>query len=88
MVELEFLKKMVLLYDAGPTVITAPYLINELFELFNKDPEDYIELTPLKIWYQFVFEDQTKFNYSGDEIEMKKQIEKFKSKKMLRDMKI
>ncbi len=62
------------IYDAGPTVITAPYLINELFELFNKDPKNYIELTPLKIWYQFIFEDKTKFNYSGDEIEMKKQI--------------
>jgi len=64
------------IYDAGPTVITAPYLINELFELFNKDPKNYIELTPLKIWYQFIFEDKTKFNYSGDEIEMKAQIEK------------
>ena len=64
------------IYDAGPTVITAPYLINELFELFNKDPKNYIELTPLKIWYQFIFEDKTKFNYSGDEIEMKDQIEK------------
>lgn len=61
-------------FDAGPTVITAPYLINELFSLFNKNSEDYIKLTPLKIWYQFVFEDQTKFNYSGDEMEMKKQI--------------
>ena len=29
-------------YDGGPTVITAPYLINELFELFEKDPKDYI----------------------------------------------
>ena len=64
------------IYDAGPTVITAPYLINELFELFNKDPKNYIELTPLKIWYQFIFEDKTKFNYSGDEREMKDQIEK------------
>jgi len=64
------------IYDAGPTVITAPYLINELFELFNKDPKNYIELTPLKIWYQFIFEDKTKFNYSGDEREMKNQIEK------------
>ena len=26
-------------YDAGPTVITAPYLINELFEIFNKNPK-------------------------------------------------
>ena len=51
-------------YDGGPTVITAPYLINELFELFKKDPKDYIKLSPLKVWYQFVFEDNSKFNYS------------------------
>ena len=63
------------IYDGGPTVITAPYLINELFEIFKKDPKDYIELSPLKIWYQFIFEDKTKFNYSGDEMEMKRQIE-------------
>ena len=64
------------IYDGGPTVITAPYLINELFELFEKNPKDYIELEPLKVWYQFIFEDQTRFNYSGDEADMKKQIEK------------
>ena len=67
-------KKNGFTYDGGPTVITAPYLINELFELFKKDPRDYIELSPLKVWYQFVFEDNSKFNYSGDENEMKKQI--------------
>ena len=64
------------IYDGGPTVITAPFLINELFELFKKNPKDYIKLSPLKIWYQFIFEDKTKFNYSGDEIDMKRQIEK------------
>ena len=69
-------KKNGFIYDGGPTVITAPYLINELFELFEKNPKDYIDLSPLKIWYQFVFEDNSKFNYSGDETEMKKQIEK------------
>ncbi len=68
-------KKNGFTYDGGPTVITAPYLINELFELFKKNPKDYIELSPLKIWYQFIFEDKSKFNYSGNEIEMKKQIE-------------
>ena len=64
------------IFDGGPTVITAPYLINELFELFQKDPADYIELSPLKIWYQFIFDDKSKFNYSGNEVEMKNQIEK------------
>ena len=68
-------KKNGFTYDGGPTVITAPYLINELFELFKKNPENYIKLQPLQTWYQFVFEDKTKFNYSGNENEMKKQIE-------------
>ena len=73
-------KKNGFTFDGGPTVITAPYLINELFDLFKKDPKDYIELTPLKIWYQFIFEDKTKFNYSGNESEMKDQIEKINIK--------
>ena len=63
------------IFDGGPTVITAPYLINELFELFKKNPKDYIKLSPLKVWYQFVFEDKSRFNYSGNENEMKAQIE-------------
>ncbi len=68
-------KKNGFIFDGGPTVITAPYLINELFELFQKNPKNYIELSPLKIWYQFIFEDKSKFNYSGDEANMIKQIE-------------
>ncbi len=68
-------KKNGFIFDGGPTVITAPYLINELFELFKKNPKDYIKLSPLKVWYQFVFEDKSKFNYSGNENEMKAQIE-------------
>ena len=67
-------KKNGFTFDAGPTVITAPYLIEELFELFNKKAENYIKLTPLNIWYQFIFEDGNKFNYSGNEEKMKKQI--------------
>ena len=69
-------KKNGFTFDAGPTVITAPYLINELFEIFNKNPEDYIKLTSLNTWYRFVFEDGTKFDYSGNEDQMKMQIEK------------
>ena len=69
-------KKNGFTFDAGPTVITAPYLINELFEMFNKNPQDYIKLTSLNTWYRFVFEDGTKFDYSGNEDQMKMQIEK------------
>ena len=56
-------KKNGFIFDGGPTVITAPYLIYELFDLFKKKPEDYIKIKPLDIWYQFIFEDKTKFNY-------------------------
>ena len=31
-------------FDGGPTVITAPYLIDELFQLFNKNSKDYLEI--------------------------------------------
>ena len=41
----------------------------------KKIPKIILKLSPLKIWYQFIFEDKSKFNYSGNEIEMKKQIE-------------
>ena len=69
-------KKNGFIFDGGPTVITAPYLINELFELFNKNPEDYIKIVPLKTWYRFIFDDGLSFDYSGNENEMKNQIEK------------
>ena len=69
-------KKNGFTFDGGPTVITAPYLIYELFELFNKDPKNYIKIQPLDIWYRFVFEDGQSFDYSGDEDSMKSQIQK------------
>ena len=69
-------KKNGFIFDGGPTVITAPYLIYELFEIFNKKPEDYIEIKSLDIWYRFLFEDGTSFDYSGNEFSMKNQIEK------------
>ena len=69
-------KKNGFTFDAGPTVITAPHLINELFSLFNKNPQDYIKIKPLNIWYRFIFEDGLKFDYSGNEQKMKSQIEK------------
>ena len=69
-------KKNGFTFDAGPTVITAPHLINELFELFNKKPKDYINIVPLEKWYRFVFEDGIIFDYSGNEGLIIKQIEK------------
>ena len=64
-------------YDGGPTVITAPYLLDELFELFSKKISDYVEIVPLDLWYRFVFSDGQTFDYSGDEKSMEKEVKKF-----------
>ena len=70
-------KKNDFIYDGGPTVITAPYLFEELFSLFNKKISDYVKIVPLNLWYRFVFDNGETFNYSGDELSMEKEIKKF-----------
>ena len=44
--------------------------------MFNKNSENYIKLKPLDVWYRFIFEDGSQFDYSGDESKMRDQIEK------------
>lgn len=52
-------------HDAGPTVITAPFLFQELFQLFGRRFEDDVTLVPLKPWYRFHFADGETFDYGG-----------------------
>lgn len=52
-------------HDAGPTVITAPFLFEELFTLFGEKFEDHVQLVPLTPWYRFHFSDNTLFDYGG-----------------------
>tara|TARA_B100001093_G_C26808879_1_gene1006703 strand:- start:170 stop:1636 length:1467 start_codon:yes stop_codon:yes gene_type:complete len=73
-------KKDKFIYDGGPTVITAPYLLEELFLLFNKKISNYVKIVPLDLWYRFVFSDGDVFDYSGDEKLMEEQIKKFSYK--------
>ena len=51
-------KKNGFTFDAGPTVITAPYLIEELFELFN-NPEKFallkLDIIFIEILFSFIF---------------------------------
>jgi len=76
-------KKGDFIYDAGPTVITAPYLFEELFSLFNKDIANYVKIVPLDLWYRFVFEDGSTFDYSGSANKMESEIKKFSNKDFL-----
>lgn len=62
-------------FDAGPTVITAPHCIDELFELAGRRREDYVEFLPVTPFYRLVWGDGTVFDYSSDPVEMRRQIE-------------
>ena len=73
-------KKGSFIYDGGPTVITAPYLFEELFSLFDKKISNYVEIVPLDLWYRFVFSDGQTFDYSGDEKSMEQEVKKFSDK--------
>ncbi|MGC6423594.1 MAG: phytoene desaturase family protein [Lentimonas sp.] len=52
-------------HDAGPTVITAPFLFDELFDLFGKKRSDYVDFIPLDVWYRFHYHDGREFDYGG-----------------------
>jgi len=52
-------------FDAGPTVITAPFLFDELFELFSRDLKDYADILPVTPWYRYEFNDGSRLDYGG-----------------------
>lgn len=64
-------------FDAGPTIITAPFLLEELWELCGKQMGDYIDLRAITPFYRIRFDDGDYFDYSGDSDEMKRQIARF-----------
>ncbi len=64
-------------FDAGPTIVTAPFLIDELFALGGKTTAEYVNIVPITPFYRIVFHDGRVFEYTGDEAEIIAQIEKF-----------
>jgi phytoene desaturase len=63
-------------FDAGPTVITAPFLIDEIFALFGKKSSDYLKLVPVDPWYRIRFDDGSTFRYGGTIAQTCAEIEK------------
>ncbi len=64
-------------FDGGPTIITAPWLIEELFEHCGKHSEDYIRLVPVDPFYNIRFEDGSVFHYNGDREKLLQEIRRF-----------
>ena len=54
-------------FDAGPTIITAPHLIAELFSLAGRRIDDYVRLVPVSPFYRVQFSDGTSIDWTGDE---------------------
>ena len=61
-------------FDAGPTVITDPSAIEELFALAGRPMADYVELLPVAPFYRLAWEDGTQFDYANDQAELDRQI--------------
>ena len=61
-------------FDAGPTVITAPHCIEELFRLAGRRMEDYVTLLPVTPLYRLQWTDGVVFDYVADEAGLIEQI--------------
>jgi phytoene desaturase len=63
-------------FDAGPTIITAPFLLEELWEICGKRMSDHVELRAMSPFYSIRFEDGETVNCSGDAAEMRAMVER------------
>jgi len=61
-------------FDAGPTVITDPTALEELFALSGNRLEDYVRMLPVNPFYRLCWEDGYRFNYVNDQDELDRQI--------------
>ncbi|HEV7991599.1 MAG TPA: phytoene desaturase [Gemmatimonadaceae bacterium] len=64
-------------FDGGPTIITAPWLIRELFERSGRSVDDYVRLVPIDPFYNIRFEDGSVFRYTGDRAQVIEEIRRF-----------
>lgn len=64
-------------FDMGPSLITAPEIIEKIFEVAGEKSKDYLEFQALNPFYRIYFHDKTYIDYSGNSESMKVQMAKF-----------
>ncbi|MEQ8405962.1 MAG: phytoene desaturase [Oceanicaulis sp.] len=64
-------------FDAGPTIITAPFLLEELWELAGRRMADDIDLREIDPFYGIRFDDGSVFHCSRDPEAMRAEVAKF-----------
>jgi phytoene desaturase len=61
-------------FDAGPTVVTDPDCLAELWRLSGRDMADDVELMPVSPFYRLNWPDGVNFDYSNDEASLRREI--------------
>ena len=61
-------------FDGGPTIVTVPFLFEELWALCGKKFSDDIDLRLMDPFYRVRFNDGTHFDYSGDPAKMRAEV--------------
>ena len=64
-------------FDAGPTIVTAPQLFEELWQLAGRRLSDDVALVPIDPFYRIRFADGETFEYSGDPERMRAEVARF-----------
>ncbi len=64
-------------FDAGPTIVTAPFLLEELWALCGRRLADDVELRAIDPFYRIRFDDGASFDYTGDADAMRAEIARF-----------
>lgn len=64
-------------FDTGPSLVTAPFIIRDVFAAAGRRMEDYVDLVPLDPFYRVYFHDGTFIDYTGDPDAMKASMAKF-----------
>ena len=61
-------------FDAGPSILTAPFLLEELWTLCGRRMEDDLTLKPVSPFYRIRFHDGTTFDATGDPDAMRSEV--------------
>ena len=64
-------------FDAGPTIVTAPFLFEELWSLAGRRLADDVELRAIEPFYRIRFDDGATFDCSSDPQAMRAQIARY-----------
>lgn len=61
-------------FDMGPTIITAPFLLRELWTLCGRNFDQDVNLIAMDPFYRIRFDDGSHFDYNGDPYHMRAEV--------------